>query len=534
MKAITLALLTAAGSCTALAAPRETVTFTDVPSITHQGLVDNATRSQAFTGTYTTSHLTVSGTIVGRRGATYANEASIMVTPPGVGSVPFVISPFTVQTYTSPLSTPTGSLAIPVSGLTTAGTWGFEFFEMYDDASLPTGTFTDARDTTWQTVTVTLNDGAVPALPPGGGGPSVTFSGVLSDGTGGTEVRNWNASATRTYSGLRYSGYVTALRGLPGAPTQVVGGQTRQAVIRVTPPGGGAPVVVRGVSDLASSSLAGGFIALPGAGAGTYSFDFYEWDGSAANSLGDQPGGADNVWTTVVFELADVPPPTVTTAFGTVGRNPDGTERLYTNSFGPVTGTRWISFVTTAATTAAGTNYVDIDSNGSSGDTMIGLFNAGGGLLSFDDDDGVGVASLLTFGSTTPRPPQGLELPRDGFNGELPAGTYYLASAPYFATFATPFTVVPGGAALSYVINLRTNLPSGPAACGASDVAGSGQAVGADGELTADDIIVFIGWFVANDARADVASSGQQPGGDGEFTADDVILFINRFIAGCP
>ncbi len=70
--------------------------------------------------------------------------------------------------------------------------------------------------------------------------------------------------------------------------------------------------------------------------------------------------------------------------------------------------------------------------------------------------------------------------------------------------------------------------------CGSSDVAGAGQQVGPDGELTADDIIVFIGWFVTNDPRADIAGSGQVPGNDGEFTADDIIVFISRFTAGCP
>jgi hypothetical protein len=67
----------------------------------------------------------------------------------------------------------------------------------------------------------------------------------------------------------------------------------------------------------------------------------------------------------------------------------------------------------------------------------------------------------------------------------------------------------------------------------AADIAGAGQVVGADGELTADDIIVFIGWFFAADARADVAGAGQTVGADGQFTADDIILFINRFFAGC-
>jgi hypothetical protein len=69
--------------------------------------------------------------------------------------------------------------------------------------------------------------------------------------------------------------------------------------------------------------------------------------------------------------------------------------------------------------------------------------------------------------------------------------------------------------------------------CGLADVAGAGQTIGPDGELTADDIIVFINWFFASDARADVAGAGQTIGADGQFTADDIIVFINRFFGGC-
>ncbi len=69
--------------------------------------------------------------------------------------------------------------------------------------------------------------------------------------------------------------------------------------------------------------------------------------------------------------------------------------------------------------------------------------------------------------------------------------------------------------------------------CTPSDIAGSGQSIGADGELTADDIIVFIGWFVGGDTRADVGRAGQIRGADGEFTADDVIVFVQAFVQGC-
>ncbi|MCP9874381.1 GC-type dockerin domain-anchored protein [Synechococcus sp. Cruz CV-v-12] len=69
--------------------------------------------------------------------------------------------------------------------------------------------------------------------------------------------------------------------------------------------------------------------------------------------------------------------------------------------------------------------------------------------------------------------------------------------------------------------------------CGPSDIAGPGQAIGPDSQLTADDIIVYLNWFFAGDSRADVAGPGQSTVTDGQFTADDIIVFLNRFFAGC-
>ncbi len=70
-------------------------------------------------------------------------------------------------------------------------------------------------------------------------------------------------------------------------------------------------------------------------------------------------------------------------------------------------------------------------------------------------------------------------------------------------------------------------------ACNASDVAGANQSIGGDGELTADDIIVFLGWYFAGDVRGDVAGANQTPGRDGQWTADDIIVFLGRYFAGC-
>lgn len=69
--------------------------------------------------------------------------------------------------------------------------------------------------------------------------------------------------------------------------------------------------------------------------------------------------------------------------------------------------------------------------------------------------------------------------------------------------------------------------------CGLSDVAGANQSIGSDGQLTADDIIVFLSWYFAADARANIAGPNQSDVPDNAFTADDIILFLGRYFNGC-
>lgn len=90
-----------------------------------------------------------------------------------------------------------------------------------------------------------------------------------------------------------------------------------------------------------------------------------------------------------------------------------------------------------------------------------------------------------------------------------------------------------GGTADPLSTNRLLSFEISGVACNKSDVAGANQAVGGDGDLTADDIIVFLGWFFAADARGDVGGANQGLLPDGAWTADDVIVFLNRYFAGC-
>ena len=72
-----------------------------------------------------------------------------------------------------------------------------------------------------------------------------------------------------------------------------------------------------------------------------------------------------------------------------------------------------------------------------------------------------------------------------------------------------------------------------PPACGLADIAGANQSIGADGTLTADDIIVFLGNFFAPNLCADVAGPNQSTEPDGVLSADDIIVFLGRYFGGC-
>lgn len=85
-----------------------------------------------------------------------------------------------------------------------------------------------------------------------------------------------------------------------------------------------------------------------------------------------------------------------------------------------------------------------IDTNGSSFDTEIALFNSVGALIGSDDDSGAGVASLLTS-------PNG-----------LPAGQYYLAASGFNSAFSAGFGATAGTAAGSLIVNgLSIPTPAG-------------------------------------------------------------------------
>jgi len=242
---------------------------------------------------------------------------------------------------------------------------------------------------------------------------------------------------------------------------------------------------------------------------------------------------------------------------GIIGTTTPGVEAVVTRTYTVTDASeiRWFSFTINDEVNDTNTFYLDIDTEGTApgivpvlsniADTQIGLYSNTGVLVGSDDDGGSDSRSALSFGSTFPvRPPvpTGDSAPgvnREGQDGPLVAGTYYLCVATFFTTFDdVDFGVSPpiGLPEINgiRVVNLRTNLP-GRACPNPSNVSGPGQnTLAIDDELTADDIIVFLNRFFANDLASNVSGPGQNTSQlDNELTADDIIVFLNRFFAGC-
>lgn len=139
---------------------------------------------------------------------------------------------------------------------------------------------------------------------------------------------------------------------------------------------------------------------------------------------------------------------------------------------------KWYKFsIFTAATDSSGI-FLDIDTIGSNFDTEIGLFDDAGTLLASNDDSGPAPGmSLLSFGLTTPPRkvtgvgdyPGGGGTGAAGQNGDLGAGTYYLALAGFDASFSNNWTVTTTSTNTTAPVNLnfRTNIVPEPASLAA-------------------------------------------------------------------
>src|SRR6185295_2805051 len=136
---------------------------------------------------------------------------------------------------------------------------------------------------------------------------------------------------------------------------------------------------------------------------------------------------------------------------------------------------KWYGFSTNADAVDTLLQFLDIDTEGTAAaNVSFGLYRPDGGLVAFDLDDGSVLNAQLSFGvGRRALVVDGRQY--DGRDGELPAGTYYLAVASGTATFADAFNVsTTGTAAGSLQLHFATNTNGSPLA---ASVAPAGQNV---------------------------------------------------------
>ncbi len=122
---------------------------------------------------------------------------------------------------------------------------------------------------------------------------------------------------------------------------------------------------------------------------------------------------------------------------------------------------KWFRLVVNGDATDNALQFLDIDTEGSAVDTIVGLFSEDGTLIASDDDDGSDLLSQLTFGIGRRAAAAGtIEASRqyDGRDGELLAGTYYLGVAGFGTNFTDGFTATGASTEAGAVaLNIKTN-----------------------------------------------------------------------------
>ncbi|HXG47922.1 MAG TPA: hypothetical protein VNO52_09875, partial [Methylomirabilota bacterium] len=124
----------------------------------------------------------------------------------------------------------------------------------------------------------------------------------------------------------------------------------------------------------------------------------------------------------------------------------------------------WYRICLNAAVADLDLKILNIDSEGSAAGVAMALFRDDGALAtidSADDDDGSGTNAQLTYGvGRLAAVGDGRQY--DGRDGQLAAGTYYLAVAPDGSTFGGGFTANSSGTNSAFTLNIFTNVNSSP------------------------------------------------------------------------
>lgn len=129
----------------------------------------------------------------------------------------------------------------------------------------------------------------------------------------------------------------------------------------------------------------------------------------------------------------------------------------------PANGVAWYCVTLADDATDGAEQFLDIDTDGSADDTIIAIYNSESELLAQDDDDGQGAASQLTFGIGRREKTDDTGKQYDGRDGELLAGTYYIAVGGKPTTFGDAFFINSTSAATNFNLRVRSNTNGSPA-----------------------------------------------------------------------
>jgi hypothetical protein len=232
----------------------------------------------------------------------------------------------------------------------------------------------------------------------------------------------------------------------------------------------------------------------------------------------------------------DPTPPATFTDLGTVSDAHTGT---VAQGLSMVPGqVRFFKLVLTQAVTAP--KYLDLDTAGSAldpnqfglpNDTMIWLFDNNGTPLVANDDGGPGATSLLSFGAGSGQtigdgddPNGGVSM---GVNGDLPAGTYWLAVGGYSVYADSGWSVQCDSSVGGTIdVRLRTNVHIGRI-CGSADF-------DCDGATSTDADIDAFFRCLAGSCPPPPCTSNADFDGDGATSTDQDIEAFFRVLAGQP